>query len=425
MTSKLRWISRLGYGWALGLSLLMTSPALAEPPQNKCLDCHSALEGNLQVKSEKWATDVHMAKGFDCAACHGGDPTQMDNKLAMNRAKGFIGAPKGLAIVHLCGKCHSDAAFMRKYNPAERVDQMNEYFTSVHGKRLKEGDINVATCVSCHGVHEIRVVSDPRSRVYPLNVADTCGVCHSNAQLMAPYHIKTNQKEEYQKSVHYEALAKKGDLSAPTCNKCHGNHGAAPPGIGSVANVCGQCHAIFADLFDKSPHKAAFARMDLPSCVHCHGNHEIKRPTDDLLGVAEGALCVQCHVAGDAGYKQAESMRKGINQLKVALAGSESLLTQAEQKGMEVSQPTYDLIEGRQELTKARTQVHSFNAANVEGDVKAGLLISARTEEKGKQALSEYQFRRKGLAVSLIIILAVIVTLYFKIKDIERRQKAE
>ena len=425
MTLQLRWIERLGFGWALGLCVLIAGPTLAAPPQNTCLDCHSALEGNLQVTAEKWATDIHMVKGFTCADCHGGDATQMDDKLAMNRAKGFLGAPKGMAIVQLCGKCHSDAAFMKKYNPAERVDQVSEYFTSVHGKRLKEGDINVATCVSCHGVHEIRLVSDPRARVYPLNVADTCGVCHSNAQLMAPYHIKTNQKEEYQKSVHYEALAKKGDLSAPTCNKCHGNHGATPPGVGSVANVCGQCHAVFADLFDKSPHKAAFEKMDLPSCVHCHGNHEIKRPTDDMLGVADGSLCVQCHSAGDAGYVQAGTMRKGVDQLKVALTASESLITQAEEKGMEVSQPQYDLIEGRQDLTKARTQVHSFNAANVDSEIKAGLIIATRTEEKGKQALSEYQFRRKGLAVSLIIILAVILTLYFKIKDIEHRQKAE
>jgi cytochrome c3-like protein/cytochrome c554/c'-like protein len=425
MTLKLKWTAWVGFWGTLCLSLLIPGRTIAQTNQNTCLDCHSALEGNLQVTADKWATDIHKVKGFGCIDCHGGDPTQMDDKLAMNRSKGFLGAPKGLAIVQMCGKCHSDAAFMKKYNPAERVDQVSEYFSSVHGKRLKDGDINVATCVSCHGVHEIRLVSDPRARVYPLNVADTCGLCHSNAQLMVPYHIKTNQKEEYQKSVHYEALVKKGDLSAPTCNKCHGNHGATPPGIGSVVNVCGQCHAVFADMFDKSPHKAAFAKMDLPSCVHCHGNHEIKRPTDDMLGVADGAVCVQCHVTGDTGYQQAASMRKGIDQLKVALAGSESLLTEAEQKGMEVSQPKYDLIEGRQDLTKARTQVHSFNAANVEGDVKEGLKIAARTEEKGKQALSEYQFRRKGLAVSLIIILAVIVTLYFKIKDIEHRQKAE
>ena len=58
-----------------------------------------------------------------------------------------------------------------------------------------------------------------------------------------------HQFADYQKSVHYAALTKGNDLSAPTCNDCHGNHGAAPPGVGSVANVCGTCHAVFAQKF--------------------------------------------------------------------------------------------------------------------------------------------------------------------------------
>jgi predicted CXXCH cytochrome family protein len=242
---------------------------------------------------------------------------------------------------------------------------------------------------------------------------------------MAPYKIKTDQKEGYLKSVHYEALAKKGDLSAPTCNKCHGNHGAAPPGVGSVVNVCGQCHAIFAGLFEKSPHKTAFASMNLPACVYCHGNHEIKRPSDEMLGSTGQAVCLQCHTSRDAGYKQAELMRQGIEQLKVSLKGSETLLTEAERKGMEVSQPKFELVEGKQDLTKARTQVHAFNAASVQGFVNEGLKISKDAEEKGQQALSEYQVRRKGLAISLLIILAVIVGLYLRIKQIERRQNIE
>lgn len=425
MASKIRRTGWLAPWGILALVLFTTGPTFAENKPNSCLDCHGAFEGNLQVSPEKWATDIHMAKGFGCVDCHGGDSTKLDEKLAMNRAKGFIGTPKGMAVIQVCGKCHSDAGLMKKYNPAQRVDQVSEYFTSVHGKRLKEGDKNVATCVSCHGVHEIRLVSDPRAKVYPVNVADTCGACHSNAQLMAPYHIKTDQKEEYQRSVHYETLVKKGDLSAPTCNKCHGNHGATPPGVGSVANVCGQCHSVFADLFDKSPHKAAFASMNLPSCVYCHGNHEVKRPSDDMLGVTDGALCIQCHSAGDAGFKQAETMRKDIDQLKVALAGAESLVAQAERKGMEVSQPKYELIEGRQDLTKARTQVHSADAANVVSVARDGLKIAAHAEEKGKQALAEYQFRRKGLSVSLIIILAVIIAIFLKVKDIERRQNSD
>lgn len=407
------------------LGLLLTGVLSAQEKPNTCMDCHSGFEGNLQVTTENWAADVHKAKGLGCVDCHGGDATQMDEKLAMNRAKGFVGAPKGMAIIQMCGKCHSDAAFMKKYNPSERVDQVSEYFTSVHGKRLKEGDKNVATCISCHGVHGIRPVNDPRAKVYPLNVAATCGACHSDSKLMTAYHLKTNQEAKYQKSVHYVELVKNGDLSAPTCNTCHGNHGATPPGVGSVVNVCGQCHTVFADLFDKSPHKAAFASMNLPTCVYCHSNHEIRQPTDAMLGNSGSAVCLQCHSAGDAGFKQAGIMRQGIDQLKDSIAASEKVLTEAERKGMEVSQPRYDLIEARQDLTNARTQVHSFNAAGGQGFVEAGMKISSHSEEKGLQALKEYQFRRKGLAISLIVILAVIVGLYFKIRELDKKSKAE
>jgi predicted CXXCH cytochrome family protein len=410
---------------SLLFSLFFTGTVFAQTKPNTCIDCHTALDGPLQVTAEKWATDVHMTKGFGCVDCHGGDDTQMDDKLAMNRSKGFIGSPKGMAIIQDCGKCHSNATLMKKFNPAQRVDQVSEYFTSVHGQQLKQGDTKVATCVSCHSVHDIRPVKDPRAKVYPLNVADTCGACHSDMQLMAPYHLKPDPKAAYMNSVHYEALVKKGDLSAPTCNKCHGNHGAAPPGVGSVVNVCGQCHSVFADLFDKSPHKAAFAKKKLPSCVLCHSNHEIKKPNDEMLGVAGTALCIRCHKDGDPGFQQARIMRQGIDELRASLEKAEAVLTEAERKGMEVSQPKFDLIEGRQDLTKARTQVHSFNVANVKEFVGAGMKVSEHTEAKGNEALAEYQFRRKGLAVSLIIILAVIVALFLKIREIDRRQDAE
>lgn len=406
-------------------STLLTGFIWAEDKPNSCLDCHSMLEGSIQIPAEKWNIDIHKIKGLGCVDCHGGDPTQMDDKKAMSRAQGFLGAPQGTALIQMCGKCHSDAGFMKKYNPAERVDQVSEYFTSVHGKRLQGGDRKVATCVSCHGVHEIRPVKDPRAHVYPTNVAETCGACHSNAKLMAPYKIKTNQKEEYQHSVHFEALMKKEDLSAPTCNSCHGNHGAAPPGVGSVTNVCGQCHSVFADLFNKSPHKAAFDQMGLPGCVYCHGNHGIMHPEDALLGVDDKTLCAQCHKSGDPGFQQAQAMRQAIDQLKGSIASSEAVLAEAEHKGMEVSQPVYDLIEARQDLTKARTQVHAFDAASLQDLTKAGLKITQHAADKGHQALAEYQFRRKGLAISLLVILVVIVGLYFKIKAIDRKSNGE
>ena len=56
---------------------------------------------------------------------------------------------------------------MKTYNPALRVDQEAEYRTSVHSKRIAEGDPRPATCISCHGSHDVRAVKDTSSPVYP------------------------------------------------------------------------------------------------------------------------------------------------------------------------------------------------------------------------------------------------------------------
>ena len=95
--------------------------------------------------------------------------------------------------------------------------------------------------------------------------------------------LPTNQLADYQKSVHYAALTKGNDLSAPTCNDCHGNHGAAPPGVSAVANACGTCHAVFAQKFQASPHAPIFDK----GCVECHSNHAVLQPSDEMLGAKE------------------------------------------------------------------------------------------------------------------------------------------
>ena len=83
---------------------------------------------------------------------------------------------------------------------------------------------------------------------------------------MKEYDIPTNQYEEFTKSVHGVDLLEKHDLSAPACNSCHGNHGAIPPGVESISEVCGTCHALNAELFQASPHKKAFDEHNYPEC---------------------------------------------------------------------------------------------------------------------------------------------------------------
>src|ERR1041384_7524452 len=253
-----------------GLFLIFFLAISSSAQTNSCLDCHGSLDDNLKVTNDQIAQDIHIQKGLTCASCHGGDPTSME---AMNPKKGFKGHIDRARIPELCATCHADGTYMRQYNPSLRTDQFAQYKTSVHGKKNAAGDTKPAVCIDCHGVHGIRPASDTRSKVHPTNVAQTCARCHNDAAYMKPYGIKTDQFAGYSASVHHDALAVRGDLSAPTCTTCHGNHGAAPPGVASVENVCSTCHALQAQLFDTSKHKAAFASAGMPGCVPCHSNH--------------------------------------------------------------------------------------------------------------------------------------------------------
>ncbi|MBI4537723.1 MAG: cytochrome c3 family protein [candidate division NC10 bacterium] len=396
------------------------------PEENSCLQCHQGL-GDPRVMSpaEKFPQDIHGSKGIFCQDCHGGDPASLDPQQAMSRAKKFVGKPRHQAIPALCGKCHSDADYMKRFNPTLRVDQVQEYLTSVHGKRLKQGDQKAATCISCHDVHRIRAIKDQQAWTYPVKVVDTCGRCHGDPKYMAGYKIPTDVVAKYKQSVHYEALTKKGDLSAPTCNVCHGNHGATPPGVGSVANVCGTCHSVPAEFFAKSPHQQAFASMGLAPCVTCHSNHDVVKTGDEMVGTTDKAVCVTCHQADSGGFRQAAAMRASLDGLRESLTRATAVLDQAEHAGMEISQARFELRGASDALLKARAAIHLADAAAIQKLTEEGKQITAVAHAKGLKALEDLLFRHRGLWVSVGIIVLVIVGLVLKIREIDQRRHQE
>jgi Cytochrome c3 len=392
-----------------------------------CIACHrNASDDRIKAPAMAFSdADIHRESGFTCLDCHGGDGTSDTAERAHAAARGFRGRPRGQTIVTTCARCHSDAELMRRFSPRQRVDQAAEYAASVHGKRLVAGDTGVATCASCHGAHGIRTVRDAKSPVYPTNVAATCAGCHANPSHMQPYKqtngspLPTNQLAEYQQSVHFVAMTKGEDLSAPTCNDCHGNHGAAPPGVGTVANVCGTCHAAFAQKFELSVHREVFDR----GCVECHGNHAVTRPSDALLGTGAGSICGMCHEgADDKGSQAATTMRAGIENLKGRLDTSSALVARVHNAGMEVSAQELAIAEARTRLTLARTEMHATNPALLDPILGEGVKLADEVDAAGAQSLAELQFRRRGLAVSLVAILLVVVALALKVRQIDRRQ---
>ncbi|HET7453513.1 MAG TPA: cytochrome c3 family protein [Thermoanaerobaculia bacterium] len=412
---------------ALALAVLAhgaPSPTLAPAPRaiaptNTCLKCHLSLDDDTLTPPARafQKDDVHAKTGFTCANCHGGDPTQEDMDAAHDAKKGFIGKPTHRQIPEVCAKCHADAALMKRYNPSLRVDQLSEYRTSKHGQMLATGDLHVAECASCHGAHGILPIRDTRSPVYPTWVAKTCNTCHGDAALMAGYHLPSDVYAMYMTSVHAKAMYEKGDVSAPTCNSCHGNHGATPPAVTSVANVCGTCHAVFADKFRASAHSHAFADMGLPGCVTCHGNHDIAKPTEEFLGTGPNGRCGSCHEKGDRCDVATSAMHQDIVALRTRIEAAHRILETASEAGMEVSKQKFDLTSAEESLTKARTDVHELQLAAVRKDVEEGLGVARKAEAAGHGAMAERTYRRRGLLLSLVFILVTIAALVALIRS--------
>ncbi|MCC7241132.1 MAG: cytochrome c3 family protein [Acidobacteria bacterium] len=407
---------------AAGWLLLGGTSASAQPaPATGCETCHrnEQAPGLAAPARDFTLSDVHRDRGFTCVDCHGGNGATTDKAAAKAPATGFRGKPSGQQVLAVCSRCHSDAALMRKYAPRQRVDQEAEYATSVHGQQLAKGDTKVATCVSCHGAHGVRLVADAQSPVYPLNVAATCTTCHANAGYMQGYTLNggplpIDQGASYAKSVHHAALVDRSDMSAPTCNDCHGNHGAAPPGVGAITNVCGTCHTMFATKFALSTHSLIFER----GCVECHSNHDIVQPTDAMLGTDQNALCSTCHGDGDNGFKAATAMHAGIEGLRGAIAEAQSRVVSVENEGFEMGDQLLKLREAANHLTLSRTEMHAFDPATVQTILDEGMGLTASVDQAAESAEQELSFRKTGLAISLAAILLVVVALQLKIRSL-------
>jgi predicted CXXCH cytochrome family protein len=420
---------------ALAAALLLaltTAPVVAAPPvsavrapgkhaEDTCTACHMALDdARLRTPAQLTDSDIHHTQGITCAGCHRGDPTSEDAEAAMSPAKGFVGKFAHIAIPEMCGSCHSDAAFMLRYAPNIPTDQLQQYRTSKHGQALARGDTNVAVCSSCHGAHGIRQVGDGRAPVYPTHIVDTCGKCHANRTLMSGYGIKGDEVEEYKRSVHYAALTTKNDLSAPTCKSCHGAHGATPPGVSSVANVCGTCHPTQRERFDLSPHKDAFAALQQPACESCHSNHEIVHPMDAWIGVSGKQVCGNCHSTGDAGATAAAAISGALAHATGAISAAQSRVGRVQRAGMLMDDADVKLEDAHQSLVLAQVEIHTVNPARVEAETKAVLAASAAAETLATKAEAEIRYRRTGLFISLAVIALAMVALILKVRAMER-----
>ncbi len=301
-------VKQLGLLLFVGVLFLLNK---AHAGNDECFTCHQTLGDRASVLFKQ---DIHHAKGIPCSGCHGGNDRSADMEKAMDKAKGFLGVPKGDAISAMCAKCHSDAERMKQFKSALPVGQLAQLEHSVHGKLTTSGNEHIAQCTTCHGAHGIVPVKSPRSPVYPLNVVKTCATCHANATVMRTYNpsLAVDQLEKYRTSVH-GILNAKGDAKVAECASCHGSHNILSHTDAksrvyplNIPTTCAECHSnaehmkpygIPTDQFEKfskSVHgQALLVKQDLgaPACNSCHGNHGATPP-----GVSSiSKVCGTCH----------------------------------------------------------------------------------------------------------------------------------
>ncbi|NQV37372.1 MAG: cytochrome c3 family protein [Candidatus Marinimicrobia bacterium] len=401
--------------------------AVAEVDINRdaCIQCHVEIDDDLDNPvMTNYENDIHYEKGLSCSDCHGGNPEGWDDEdAAMYDNDSFIEDMSKMDEVNMCGKCHADPTYMRQYAASVKTDQLAQYWTSQHGIKLQEGIDNVASCTSCHNVHGIFPVNDPRSTVYDLNIPETCSKCHSDADIMKDSGYPTDQFDDFKISVHGIALLENQDIGSPACNDCHGNHGASPPDVGHISDICGTCHVNNKELFQSSHLKDAFIKEGIAQCEGCHNNHAVEKTTDEYLNWENNSVCIVCHENDDKGSKaviMADSFYEIIMNLKSGIHMADSLLNDAEQKGMEVSDYDYNLEEAHRTLIQTRTAIHSFNLESVIEVATPGMKAIEASLTGANKVLNDWIFRRKGLFVFSLIISFVALILYIKIRDMEK-----
>ena len=262
-----------------------------------CATCHQAEAKETAASIHATARGVGERRLPTCSTCHTAHAVKSHRDPA---------SPTSRAHIHeTCATCHADPKVIAEERIARpRVIPLFEQ--SIHGRAIRQGRLQAATCSDCHRAHDIRRGTDPTSTIFKGNVAATCGQCHARVA------------GKFQTSVHGVAVSR-GVFAAPTCTDCHGEHtitGTREPGSRvsplTVSTTCATCHeatpmveefglaARRGGTFFDSFHGLAVrgGSTVAANCASCHGTHNIL-PSSDPRSTIHGqnlpGTCGQCH----------------------------------------------------------------------------------------------------------------------------------
>jgi len=238
--------------WQEGVACLTCHVAMAQVPHPKlaaqtkrdakfelytvCQECHFALYNTVLDSVHQTALAGGNKNAAICTDCH----NPHTQTRITDKETGQVLLSAHLAIPRTCAQCHSAI--------------YDAYKESVHGKALTEyGNMDVPTCIDCHGVHDIQ---DPTTVEFRNDTPILCAKCHTNKTLMEKYGISTDVVDTYVADFHgttvtlFEKTNPNLPTNKPVCTDCHGIHDIKnvddpTAGIAIKKNLlvkCQRCH---------------------------------------------------------------------------------------------------------------------------------------------------------------------------------------
>ncbi len=296
----------------VGKKYAVSATAFAAEPHTEdngvtCVNCHEAA-GKVED-----ITDHGKLGPASCASCHDTDKLQasVHGKTASKKKPGCAACHghghavvpvahkssplRGAAANKTCDGCHARAHEGRR--------------DCVHFKLVKQGGPRGASCVSCHGGHDVERADVKQNPGFRVNTVARCGACHGKALA------------HYRASIHGEKIFKDNDLNSATCLDCHYDCdlGVIPhldrssmTHTAKVSDTCASCHAdhrtvvreglnpSVVSTYKESFHGRAIAlgQEQSATCSSCHKYHDVYRITDRRSSVHPANIkksCGSCH----------------------------------------------------------------------------------------------------------------------------------
>jgi predicted CXXCH cytochrome family protein len=201
-----------------------------------CEKCHAEQYNNVLDSVHQAALAGGNANAAVCTDCH----NPHEQRRLTERQSGALLPEARLAIPQTCARCHSSI--------------YQTYKGSVHGAALTgDGNLDVPTCIDCHGVHNIQKPTTARFRN---ETPQLCAKCHTDASRMSKYGITTQVLNTYVADFHgttvtlFEQVSPDTPTNKPVCTDCHGVHDISlvenpATGIAIKHNLllrCQRCH---------------------------------------------------------------------------------------------------------------------------------------------------------------------------------------